>query len=126
MISYAIMAMAVLLGYLTTVLLSLVATIGIASGAPRFAVRDFRVRTPYKWVHELVWFLCALLGGVVASKAGMGVLVWKAELLLSGVLLLILWRNTWEARQRGTAHQIVISVATVVGVILGFVVQQRI
>ncbi len=125
MISYAIIGLAVLLGYMTTVMLSLLATMGIASGVPRFVVRDYRVRGSYKLLHEVIWFVCALLGGVVAGKAGMGVFVWKAELALCAFLLFMLWRNTWEARQRGTAHQILISVLTVGGVLSGFALQQR-
>lgn len=125
MISYAIIGLAILLGYAVTVTSSLLATMGITAGAPQFAVHDFRVRGSYKFVHELIWFCCALLGGFVASMAGMGVYVWKAEFGLSAFLLLMLWRNTWEARQRGTAHQILISVLTVAGVLGGYALQRR-
>ena len=125
MISYAIIGLAILVGYMVTVTTALVATIGIASGAPAFVVRDYRVRPGYKWLHETIWFVCATLGGFVASMAGMGVYVWKAELGLSAALLLMLWRNTWEARQRGTAHQILISLLTVAGFFTGYALQHR-
>ena len=125
MLSYAIIGLAVLVGYTVTVSMALVATMGIASGAPQFTVRDHRVRGPYKLLHEVIWFACALTGGFVASMAGMGVYVWKAELGLSAALLLMLWRNTWEARQRGTAHQILISLLTVAGVLSGYALQHR-
>ena len=125
MISYTIITIAILLGYTTTVAASLLATMGVAAGAPAFVARDYRVRSPYKFLHEALWFMCALLGGVVASLAGMGVAEWKAKVGLTAFLLLMLWRNSWEARQRGTAHQILISLLTVAGVICGYAVAKR-
>ena len=125
MLSYTILAIAILLGYTTTVATSLVMTMGIAAGAAKFVVRDYCVRGPYKLLHELLWFLCSVLGGFVASMAGMGITEWKAKLGLSGFLVFMLWRNTWEARQRGTAHQILITVLTVAGVLTGYALQKR-
>ncbi len=125
MLSYAIIGLAILVGYMVTVGTALVATIGIASGAPNFTVSGYRVRNSYKVLHESIWFVCAMLGGFVASMADMGVYVWKAELGLSAALLIMLWRNTWEARQRGTAHQILISLLTVAGVLAGYALERR-
>ena len=96
---------------------------GIASASPRFVVANYRVRSSYKVTHELMWFFCVLIGGFVTARVGMGMSQWRQELGLSGVLLLMLWRNTWEARQRGTAHQILISLLTVAGVMAGFVLR---
>lgn len=126
MVNYTIIAIAILLGYTTTVSISLLTTMGIAAGAPAFVVRDYRVRGAYKWLHEALWLLAAVLGGVVAALAGVGISEWKAKLGLCALLLLMLWRNTWEARQRGTAHQILISVLTVVGVFCGYLLARRV
>lgn len=125
MVNYTIIAMAILLGYTTAVAVSLITTMGIAASAPAFVVRDFRVRSPYKMLHEILWFLGALLGGLVTALAGMGISEWKAKLGLCVLLVLMLWRNSWEARQRGTAHQIFISVLTVAGVFCGYLLSRR-
>ena len=120
MINYTIIGLAVLAGYIATVLGSLVTTMGLTTAMPRFVVADHKVRGAYKLAHELLWLLCTILGGFVTARVGMGVAIWKQEFLLIGVLVLMLWRNTWEARQRGTAHQILISLLTVAGVLAGF------
>ena len=120
MLTNAILGIAILLGYTATVLTSMVTTMGIAAGAPQVVVRDYRIRGRYKFLHEALWFFSAVLGGFVTSMASMGMAEWKAKLGLSAVLLLVMWRNSWEARQRGTAHQILISLLTVAGVLCGY------
>ena len=120
MFAYAVIGLSVLVGYLMTVLCALVMTIGIASASPKFVMSDYRVRTSYKLVHELMWLLCVIAGAYATAKIGMGVQTMEQKLALCAVLIFMLWRNTWEARQRGTAHQILISVLTVVGVWGGF------
>ena len=120
MFAYAVIGLSVLVGYLVTVLCALVTTIGVASASPKFVMANYRVRTRYKLVHELMWLLCVIAGAYATAKVGMGVATMEQEVALGAVLIFMLWRNTWEARQRGTAHQILISLLTVVGVWGGF------
>ena len=125
MIGYAILGLSVLAGYCMTVVCALIGTMGIASAAPRFVIANHRVRASYKLTHEAMWFCCVLIGGFVTARVGLGMSQWRQELGLIAVLLLMLWRNTWEARQRGTAHQILISLLTVAGVMIGFMVRNK-
>ena len=125
MIGYALLGLSVLAGYCVTVLCALVGTMGLASAAPRFVIADHRVRGSYKLTHEAMWLLCVVLGGLVTARVGMGMSQWRQEVALAGALLVMLWRNTWEARQRGTAHQILISLLTVAGVLIGFSLRNR-
>ncbi len=125
MIGYAILGLSVLAGYCMTVVCALIVTMGIASAAPRFVIANHRVRAGYKLTHETMWFFCVLIGGFVTARVGLGMSQWRQEIGLIGVLLLMLWRNTWEARQRGTAHQILISLLTVAGVLAGFAIRNK-
>ena len=119
MIELIVIGLAVLAGYCVSVGLILLSTMAIASAAPRFVVAHHRVRGSYKLVHEFMWFLCTLVGAFVAARIGAEVQPLRLDLVLSAALLIILWRNTWEARQRGIAHQLLISVLTVAGVVAG-------
>ena len=125
MFVYSIIGLSVLAGYVVAVFCALVMTMGIASAAPRFVLADHRITNSYKLLHELLWLVCVAIGAYVTAKVGMGVQVSKQELALSAVLIFMLWRNTWEARQRGTAHQILMSLLTLVGVWLGFMARTR-
>ena len=125
MIGFAILGLSVLAGYCMTVVCALVGTMGIASAVPRFVIADHRVRSSYKWTHEAMWFCCVVIGGFVTAKLGLGMSEWRQEIGLAGFLLVMLWRNTWEARQRGTAHQILISLLTMAGVWTGFSIRHR-
>ncbi len=125
MIEYAILGLSVLSGYCMTVACALLGTMGIASAAPGFVVANHRVRGSYKLTHEAMWFFCVIIGGFVTARVGLGMSQWRQEVGLIGVLVLMLWRNTWEARQRGTAHQILISLLTVAGVLVGFSIRNK-
>ena len=46
--------------------------------------------------------------------------------LLALVFVTMLWRNSWEARQRGMAHQILMSLVSIVGVVAGYELAKRI
>ena len=121
MVQLIIIGLAVLAGYIVTVGISLLGTMAIASAVPRFVIADHRVRGIYKFVHEFLWFLSAFVGAYVMAQIGSEIQAVRLEAVLSGALLVMLWRNTWEARQRGIAHQILISVLTVAGVAAGTV-----
>jgi hypothetical protein len=125
MIGYAILGLSVLIGYCLTIACALIGTMGLASAAPRFVIANHRVRGMYKLTHEVMWFLCVVVGSFVTARIGLGMSEWLQEIALTGVLLLMLWRNTWEARQRGIAHQILISLLTVAGVLIGFSLRNK-
>ncbi len=114
------------LGYVLVVVCALAATIGIAAAAPRFVVRDHYLRPGYKLLHEAAWTAASLGGGFLAAAAvGSRPLAWSAGAGLIAALLLILWTNSWEARQRGLPHQILITVLTCAGVAGGVFLRVR-
>ena len=125
MIGYAVLGLSVLAGYCMTVACALIGTMGIASAAPGFVLANNRVRGPYKLTHEAMWFFCVIVGGFVTARVGLGMSQWRQEIGLISVLLIMLWRNSWEARQRGLPHQILISCLTVAGVLVGFSIRNK-
>lgn len=124
MISLVILAAALVVGYLVTVACSLVVTMAIGSAAPRFVTANSRMRKEYKLAQDVVWMLCAMVGSYVTSRIAGDTAPWLGGAVLSAVLIALLWWNTWEARQRGMAHQILISVLSVCGVATGYYLGQ--
>lgn len=125
MIQAGYIAAGLVLGYSVCVAMFLISTLGVASAAPDFAVREYRLRSGYKLLQEVLWMGCTLVGGFAAALIVGGNYPLGAALLLSGLFITVLWKNAWEARQRGLAHQLLMSIATVTGVMLGFVLAHR-
>ncbi len=119
MITATLILAAVLLGYAMTVGCSLVATFGLTSASPGFVAREYRITAAYKRVQALIWLGCVTIGAFVAGV----VALWSSPLvvgtLLAASLIAMLWFNTWEARQRGMAHQILMSLVSLIGVVVG-------
>ena len=114
------------MGYLLVVACSLAATIGIAAAAPHFVARQHHLRPGYKLLHEAMWTVWSIGAGFVAAVvAGPSVLAWVAGIALTALLIFVLWSNTWEARQRGLPHQILISALTLAGVAAGVFLRVR-
>ena len=114
------------LGYCLVVVLSLMATMAIASAARGFVVKDFCLRPAYKLTMALFWTVAAVAAGFVAATvAGPGAVGWLTGVALAGALILVLWTNTWEARQRGLPHQILLTLLTSVGVLSGVYLRLR-
>jgi hypothetical protein len=120
MITGTLILVAVLLGYVMTVGCSLVATFGLASASPDFVTREHRLTAGYKRVQALIWGACATAGGFVTCAVAQGTREWEVAVLLIASLIAVLWFNTWEARQRGMAHQILMSLVSILGVIVGY------
>lgn len=121
-----VMSVGLALGYGLAVSLSLMATMAIASAARGFVMRDHRLRPGYKLLMELLWTVTAVAAGFVAALVGgPGAVGWATGLALAGALILVLWLNTWEARQRGLPHQILVTLLTAVGVLGGAYLRLR-
>jgi hypothetical protein len=120
-----ILAAALAFGYVVTVGLSMAATFGIAAAMPAFVTREHRIRQRYKLVQELMWLVCSAGGGYVTAAVTSASNPWVSGGLLAGVLILVLWTNTWEMRQRGLTNQILMSVITVAGVVAGYVLRMQ-
>jgi hypothetical protein len=120
MITGTLILVAVLLGYGMAVGCSLVATFGLASASPGFVAREHRITAGYKRVQALIWGACATAGGFVTCAVAQGARELEVGGLLAASLIGMLWFNTWEARQRGMAHQILMSLVSIVGVIAGY------
>jgi O-antigen/teichoic acid export membrane protein len=114
-------ALALVLGYVLTVVCSLIATFGITTAFPHFVAKEHRLTSAYKRMYALVWMLSATVGGfaAVATASVGGISPWLIGVALTLMLTGMLWYNSWEARQRGTAHQILISLTTAIGVAAG-------
>lgn len=121
-----VIGVALALGYCLVVLLSLMATMAVASAARGFVVREHCLRPGYKLTMELFWTVATVAAGFVAAAvAGPGMVGWATGAGLAGALILVLWTNTWEARQRGLPHQILLTLLTAVGVLSGVYVRLR-
>jgi len=125
MITGSFLALALFLGYAVTVGLSMAATFGISAALPSFVAEDYRIRRRYKFVQDVVWLICTTAGGYVAALVIGPARPWMGGIGLVAILVGVLWRNAWEMRQRGIEHQILMSVATVVGVVAGFLIRLR-
>jgi uncharacterized membrane protein YfcA len=123
MITGIFLAIALLLGYATTLVLSMVATFGITSLSHNFVVKDYRIRRRYKFLQDLIWLPCTVAGGYVASWVGAHVNQWITGAALIAVLVGVLWMNAWEMRQRGVPHQIAMTLMSVAGVVIGFMLR---
>ncbi len=126
MITAAFVLFALILGYGVAVGLLMLATFGITKAAPAFAVREHMLSYGYRVLHEVVWLVCASVGGYLAAwVAGFTPHPWFVSVLLAAILVAVLWGNTWEAAQRGLGHQMMMTAATILGVGVGFVLQLR-
>lgn len=120
------MALAIAVGYGVTVVISLILTFAVTVALPKFVEADYLIRNGYKLVHEGFWLVAAAVGGYVTAAVVKGIHPLVTELALMAALIWVLWDNSWEARQRGMAHQVLITALTVVGVAGGYVLQTRV
>jgi hypothetical protein len=120
MITASFIALALFLGYVVTVGLSMAATFGITAASRDFVAKEYRIKTGYKYAQDGVWLVCAAVGGYVTALVNgpsHSLLVGTALVV---ILVAVLWMNAWEMRQRGLGHQIWLSVGAAVGVTVGF------
>jgi hypothetical protein len=125
MITGSFLALALFLGYAVTVGLSMVATFGISAASPRLVAENARIRQKYKFLQDVVWLVCTTAGGYVAALVIGQTRPWLGGIGLVTILVGVLWINAWEMRQRGTEHQIVMSIVTAAGVAAGFLIRLR-
>ena len=120
MILGTLITVALLLGYVFTVTAMLAATFGLTSASPDFVVKDYRLTAGYKRLQALIWLLCVTGGALLTYLVEQGAYPVMVGVLLSLVFIAMLWRNSWEARQRGLAHQILMSLVSILGVAAGY------
>jgi uncharacterized membrane protein YfcA len=125
MITVFLIAASLALGYAVAVGLSMAATFGITAASAGFVVREHRIRPAYKLVQELLWLMCATAGGYVTAGVSGVTMPWFSGALLAGIMIVVLWTNTWEMRQRGPVHQLLMSVVSVAGVAAGYILWMR-
>ena len=125
MITGSFLVLALFLGYAVAVGLSMAATFGISAASRGFVAEDYRIRRRYKFAQDAVWFVSTAAGGYVAALVIGETRPWLGGIGLVAILIGVLWVNAWEMRQRGIEHQIVMSIATVVGVTAGFLIRLR-
>jgi len=121
MITGTLIVLALLLGYLVAVGLSMAVTFGVTRAAPEFVANDHMLKTGYKFFQAVDWTACVIVGSYLSALvASITIRPWFVGGLLAALLVLVLWSNTWEMRQRGLGHQLLMSVATVAGVGAGY------
>jgi hypothetical protein len=125
MITASYIALALFLGYLVAVGLSMAVTFGITAASPDFVSKNNRIRTRYKYAQDAVWLVCATAGGYVASLINGRSHMWVVGGGLVTILVAVLWMNVWEMRQRGLGHQISLSLVSAAGVAAGFFLRLR-
>jgi hypothetical protein len=125
MITGSLIALALLLGYTVTVACSLAATFWLTSSSPAFVVKNHLISVGYKRIQTVIWLLCVTVGAAVTCVVAHGTQPWVTGGMLAAILIAMLWRNTWEARQRGMGHQILMSVASIAGVVAGYLLVGR-
>jgi uncharacterized membrane protein YfcA len=125
MITAVLVAAALALGYGVAVGLSMAVTFGITLAGPAFVAREHRIRPVYKLIQELLWLACATAGGYVAAAVSGATMPWLSGTLLAGIMIIVLWTNTWEMRQRGPVHQVLMSAASIAGVAAGYILWMR-
>jgi len=126
MITAAFLLVAISLGYLLTVGLWMAATFAITTSLPDLVARDYRITQRYKFLQDGIWLMCTTVGGyATALVLGTDHTPWIGSMALMVVLMGVLWTNTWEMRQRGIGHQILMSLATVAGVTAGSFLRLR-
>ena len=122
-IPVSLAAITIFLGYLLVVGSAMGMTLALTSAAPHFVECNHCLRGGYKWVYAGIWLACTTAGAFCAASIGDRGWAWMEGLMLVGVLITVLWRNIWEARQRGLAHQILLTALTPVGVSLGYLLR---
>ena len=126
MITCTFLVLSLVLGYLVTVGLSVAATFGITAALPELVARNYRITPKYKFLQDGIWLVCTTVGGyLTALVLGKDHSPWIGGIALILILIGVLWINAWEMRQRGVGHQILISIATVVGVATGVFLRMR-
>ena len=120
MITVVLMAVALLAGYLLTMLCSLAMTFALGSASPSFVTQNFRITAGYKRVQALIWLFCVMAGAFVACAVARVTYPLFVATVFAALLIGLLWFNTWEARQRGMAHQILMSVVSLLGSAAGY------
>jgi hypothetical protein len=123
MITGSFLVLALFVGYAVTVGLSMAATFCITTTSPNFVVKDHRIRRRYKFAQDAVWLVCTIAGGYAAALVVGETRPWLGCVGLVAVLVAVLWINAWEMRQRGLEHQIAMTIATAVGVTVGFIIR---
>jgi hypothetical protein len=123
MIPGVLIVIGLAVGYTVTVGMAIVTTFAITAADPTFVVREYRIRQRYKLVQELLWLACAVAGGYATATVTGTMYPWLTASLLAAILILVLWTNTWEMRQRGLANQLLMSAMSVAGVALGFLLR---
>jgi hypothetical protein len=120
MITGTWIAVALLLGYSVTVACVLAVTFGLTSSSPAFAIEAHHVTVSYKRLQILIWLVCVTIGAFVTCTVAQGTQPLITASSLAAILISMLWMNTWEARQRGLGHQLLMSVTCVAGVVAGY------
>jgi uncharacterized membrane protein YfcA len=126
MISGIFIAIALLAGWLVILGISATATMAIGAANPDFVVTEYHtVRHRFKIVETLVWLVAATVGSFVAAWVVGNNRPLAAAVAMAVLMIAVLWKNSWEARQRGLAMQILMTAAAAAGVVIGFALKAK-
>jgi len=116
MLSAALITVSLIIGYVVVIALTMVSIFTIAKLHPHFVVKNHRLRARYKLLQDIFWFGFALIGGYVAIMAAAEASTSLTSALLVVILLIALWKNSEETKQRGLPHMLLASASIVAGI----------
>jgi uncharacterized membrane protein YfcA len=125
MVTLSYITLSLVVGYTVAVGLAMMATFTMTAARREFVAKNNRIRRRYKYVQEIAWLVCATAGGYAAALINGPPHAWLVGASLAAVMVLVLWTNVWEMRQRGLGHQISMSLMSAAGVAIGFVIHLR-
>ena len=123
MLSAALITVSLILGYLVVIAFTMVSVFTIATLHPHFPVENYRLRTRYKLLQSMLWFVFAFIGGYLAILAAAEASTLLTSGLLAVILVIALWRNPSEAKQRGLLHMLLASASIVAGISAAYAIR---
>jgi hypothetical protein len=127
MFSVAIIIVSLIAGYTLVAALTMFATFAIAKLSPTLAIKDHRLSNSYNLLQDLLWLIFSAAGGfvavAVAGSTGASPLFTAAALAV--ILLVVIWSNHSEARQRGFIHMLITSTCIVAGIAGAYVLRMK-
>ncbi|MDE1177864.1 MAG: hypothetical protein PW789_14895 [Edaphobacter sp.] len=123
MLSAALILVSFLMGYIVVVSLIAFSNFVIPTYLRTFAVRNNQLSTGYKLLQDLLWLVCSLIGGYIVVAGSIEARPRITAILLAVALLIVMWRNMSEVRQRGLFHMMLSSLGIIIGVAGAYLLQ---
>jgi len=119
--------LALIAGYVVTVVLLLILTIALTTTRRGFVMKDGKLTRGYAIVLALFWVISSLVGVYVAEALRGSWTGWKIATGLATFLIVLLWAGAGNVREgRSPAQRVVLSVMCAAGAAIGYFLGQQI